>query len=80
MSAQLFSIKQMIEGLVFAIMGSMIFAYILDRDVRLVFPEKLVIRRRTSEGSEGQLTLGVLLGNPGKNGYMTYSAEYIVLM
>lgn len=60
------SIKQIIEGLVFAIMGSMIFAYILDRDVRLVFPEKLVIRRRTSEGSEGQLTLGVLLGNPGK--------------
>ena len=60
------SIKQIIEGLVFAIMGSMIFAYILDRDVQLIFPKKLVIRRRTSEGSEGELTLGLLLGNPGK--------------
>ena len=60
------TIKQIIEGIVFAIMGSVIFAYVLNRDVRLIFPEKLVIRRRTSEGSEGELTLGFLLGNPGK--------------
>lgn len=60
------TIKQILEGIVFAIMGSVIFAYILNRDVRLIFPEKLVIRRRTSEGSEGELTLGFLLGNPGR--------------
>lgn len=60
------TIKQIIEGIVFAIMGSVILTCILERDVHIIFPEKLVIRRRTSEGSEGKLTLGLLLGNPGR--------------
>ena len=32
----------------------------LDR--RIVFPEKIIVRKRTSEGSEGLLTIGILIG------------------
>lgn len=61
------AVKQIIEGVLFAILGSVIFSYILNRDVRIIFPKKIAIRRRTSEGTRGKLTAGILLGNPGKN-------------
>lgn len=60
------TVKQLIDGIIFAVLGSAIFAYILNRDKKVILPDKLVLRRRTSEGSNGVLTLGVLLGNPGK--------------
>lgn len=58
--------KNLIEGIALAILASFIFTYILNRDVKIVFPDKIILRRRTSEGSKGKLTLGVLIGNPGK--------------
>lgn len=38
----------------------------LKTDKGIVFPEKIIVRKRTSEGSEGLLTIGVLIGNRGK--------------
>lgn len=58
--------KNLIGGIALAILASFIFTYILNKDVKIIFPDKIVLRRRTSEGSEGKLTLGVLIGNPGK--------------
>lgn len=58
--------KSIIEGISLAILASFIFTYILNKDVNIIFPEKIVLRRRTSEGSTGKLTLGILIGNPGK--------------
>lgn len=70
------TVKQLIEGIIFAVLGSAIFAYILNRDKKIILPDKLVLRRRTSEGSNGVLTLGVLLGNPGKE--WIYDVQCIV--
>ena len=59
-------ISRVFEVITLAIFSSFAFSLILNRNIALVFPEKLVIRRRTSEGSDGQLYLGVLIGNPKK--------------
>lgn len=60
------ALKKLIEGIALAVLASFIFTHILNREVKIIFPDKIVLRRRTSEGSEGKLTLGVLIGNPGK--------------
>lgn len=60
------SVRNLIGGIALAILTSYIFANILNREVKIIFPEKIVLRRRTSEGSEGKLTLGILIGNPEK--------------
>ena len=60
------ALKKLIEGVALAILCSFIFSYILNREIKVIFPDKIVIRRRTSEGSEGVLTLAVLIGNPNK--------------
>lgn len=56
--------KNLFEGITFAILTSAVFIYVVNREVNIVFPEKLVLRRRTSEGSEGMLTLSAMIGNP----------------
>lgn len=58
--------KKLIEGIALAILASSIFAYIINREIRIVFPEKLALRKRTSEGNNGKLTVGILIGNPNK--------------
>lgn len=60
------ALKNLIEGIALAVLASFIFSHILNRKVKIIFPDKIILRRRTSEGSEGKLTLGVLIGNPGK--------------
>lgn len=60
------ALKELIEEIVLAILASSIFAYIINREIKIIFPEKLVLRRRTSEGNNGKLTLGILIGNPNK--------------
>lgn len=62
----IFIIQTIIELIAFSVFASYIFTYILNREPKLIFPEKLVIRHRTSEGSEGKLRLGVLIGNKSK--------------
>jgi len=59
-------LARILESLFLAILASLLFARLINQDVKLVFPQKIVIRRRTSEGSSGKLTLGVLIGNPSK--------------
>ncbi len=58
--------KDIVEGIALAILASFIFTHLLNREPKIIFPEKLVLRRRTSEGSEGKLVLGILIGNPNK--------------
>lgn len=58
--------KKLMEGIALAILASLIFAYIINREIRIVFPEKIALRKRTSEGNNGKLTLGILIGNPNK--------------
>ena len=58
--------KKLIESIALAILTSFIFSYILNREIKVIFPDKITLRKRTSEGSEGKLTLGILIGNPGK--------------
>lgn len=56
----------LIKEIFLAILVSWIFALIANREARIVFQEKIVIRRRTSEENVGKLTLGILVGNPNK--------------
>lgn len=81
------AVKNLIENIALAILASYIFTFILNQGTKIIFPEKLVLRRRTSEGSEGKLTLGILVGNPGKRllldvkcnvhcTYLKYGGEY----
>lgn len=63
----LLALSRICEAITLAIISSFAFTLILNRDVKLVFPEKIVIRRRTSEGSDGTLCIGILVGNPHKH-------------
>lgn len=69
----LLSLSRILEAITLAIISSFAFTLILNRDVKLVFPDKIVIRRRTSEGSEGTLCIGILVGNPHK--HMLFDVE-----
>lgn len=60
------ALKNLIEGIALAVLASFIFSHILNREIKVIFPDKIVLRRRTSEGTEGKLTIGLLIGNPGK--------------
>lgn len=55
--------QNIIEVSAIAILTSYMFTYILNRSPRIVFPDKLVIRHRTSWESRNKITLGVLIGN-----------------
>ncbi|MCM1498332.1 MAG: hypothetical protein NC124_07665 [Clostridium sp.] len=55
--------QNIIEVSAVAILTSYIFAYILNREPRIIFPDKLVIRHRTSWEAQNKLTLGILIGN-----------------
>lgn len=58
--------EKLTEVIVLALMASFIFSQLLNREARIILPDKLVLRRRTSEGSINQLNLGILIGNPKK--------------
>lgn len=55
-----------------ALLTSFMFAYILNKEPKLIFPDKLVIRHRTSWEEKNKITLGVLVGN--KNKYNIHNA------
>ncbi len=59
-------LQRFLEVVAISILASYIFTYILNRRPTIVFPDKLVIRHRTSEGSNKLLTLGILIGNKSK--------------
>lgn len=62
----LLSIEKLAEVVVLALLTSFLFSQLLNREVKIILPKKLVLRYRTSEGSLGQLNLGILIGNPKK--------------
>lgn len=69
-------LSRIFEAVALAIISSFIFSSILNRGVKIVFPDKLVIRRRTSQGSDGKLCIGILIGNPRK--YKLFDVECCV--
>lgn len=65
-TAGILLLKNVVETIAMAILTSYIFAYILSREPKLVFPDKLVIRHRTSWESKDKITLGILVGNKSR--------------
>lgn len=61
------SMRIAINGIVLAICTSYIFATIICKPPKIVFPEKLVIRYRTTGTNEGEIALGVLIGSKREN-------------
>lgn len=63
MIVAIYFVQNIIEVSAVAILTSYIFAYILNREPRIILPDKLVIRHRTSWEAKNKLTLGILIGN-----------------
>lgn len=59
-------VREIAEVSAVAVLTSYIFAYILNRDPKIIFPNKLVIRHRTSWEAKNKITLGILVGNKNK--------------
>lgn len=72
MSAIIYFMQNIVEVAGIAILTSYIFAYILHREPQIIFPDKLVIRHRTSWETNNKLTLGILIGN--KNDFDIHNA------
>lgn len=62
----LLSAQQFVEMLCTTVLTGYIFAYILNREPKILLPDKLIIRHRTSENVEKLLTLGVMVGNKNR--------------
>jgi hypothetical protein len=62
----LLGIQKFLELIYVSVLTGYIFAYILNREPKIVLPQKLVIRHRTSENVEKLLTLGILVGNKSR--------------
>ncbi len=56
-------IQNVIEVSAGTVLTGYVFAYILNREPRIIFPNKLVIRHRTSWETKDKITLGILIGN-----------------
>lgn len=65
-------IQNITEVFAVAVFTGYIFAFILNREPRIIFPEKLVIRHRTTWEAKNKLTLGILIGN--RNHYVIHNA------
>lgn len=72
MIGAIYFVQNIIEVSAVAILTSYIFAYILNREPRIILPDKLVIRHRTSWEAKNKLTLGILIGN--RNHYNIHNA------
>ena len=71
-TAIIYFVQNIAEVAAIAILTSYIFAFILNREPRIIFPDKLVIRHRTSWEAKNKLTLGILIGN--RNHYDIHNA------
>ena len=56
-------LQHFINSIILPLTSGIIFYYILNRPPKILFPNQLIVRKRTSEGTKGQLTLSVLIGN-----------------
>ena len=62
----IFVLQSIVELVLFSVFTSYIFAYILNREPKIIFPDKIVIRPRTSEGSMNKLYFCVMIGNKSR--------------
>lgn len=62
----IYFVQNIVEISAVAIFTGFIFAYILNREPKIVFPDKLVVRHRTSWEAKNKITLGILVGNKSK--------------
>jgi hypothetical protein len=69
-------VQRFIEMICSTVLTGYIFAYILNREPQIILPDKLIVRHRTSENVNHQLTLGVLVGN--KSRFKVYDVRCIV--
>ncbi|OGU39023.1 MAG: hypothetical protein A2X61_00805 [Ignavibacteria bacterium GWB2_35_12] len=60
------SLHYLISSLIMPVISGIIFYYILNRPTKIIFPNNLIVRKRTSEGSSDVLTLSVKVGNKEK--------------
>ena len=60
------SIKHFFEMVCTTVYTGYIFAYILNREPKLILPSKLILRHRTDENLHKNLTLAVLIGNKSR--------------
>lgn len=60
------SIKHFFEMVCTTVYTGYIFAYILNREPKLILPSKLILRHRTDENLHKHLTLAVLIGNKSR--------------
>lgn len=68
----IYLVQNVIDVSATAVLTSFIFTYILNKEPKIIFPDKLVIRHRTSWEEKNKLTLGILVGN--KNKYNIHNA------
>lgn len=69
--------QRFVQMILTTILTGYIFTYILNREPKIILPDKLTIRHRTSENVNHLLTLGVLVGN--KSRHRIYDVQCIVL-
>jgi hypothetical protein len=67
------SVQYLVNSIFVPIISGVIFYFILNRPPRIIFPKKLIMRTRTSEGSQGKLTLSVKIANSDR--YRAYNVS-----
>ena len=71
------TIQFLVNSLFIPIISGIIFYYIFNRPPRVVLPKKLVVRARTSEGSQGTLTLSAKVANRDKHKIYNVSCQLV---
>lgn len=59
-------LKQAVQTVLLTVLSGYIISVFINREAKIIFPDKIILRRRTSEGSNGLLTFSALIGVPGK--------------
>ena len=70
------NLQKFIQMILTTILTGYIFTYILNREPKIILPDKLTIRHRTSENVNHLLTLGILVGN--KSRHKIYEVQCVV--
>lgn len=70
------NLQKFIEMILSTILTGYIFTYILNREPKIILPDRLTIRHRTSENVNHLLTLGVFVGN--KSRHKIYEVQCVV--
>lgn len=70
-------IQHFINSIIVPIISGIIFYYILSRPPNIYFSDKLIIRRRTSEGSDGTITLSLCVTNKDRTKVYNVNCQLI---